>query len=78
MLFGSSDSPLADQRSVMVAETGLKWQDNPGQRYVQSSPLLLVLLSSLCAVRCNCLHLGAKCPAHPFAGSWEVGRIAIM
>ena len=28
MLFGSSDPPLADQRSVMVAETGLEWQDN--------------------------------------------------
>src|SRR5271165_3763224 len=25
MLFGSSDGPRADQRSVMVAETGLKW-----------------------------------------------------
>jgi len=28
MLFGSSDPPLADQRSVMVAETGLTWQDD--------------------------------------------------
>ena len=26
--FGSSDAPLADQRSVMVPETGSKWQDD--------------------------------------------------
>jgi hypothetical protein len=28
VLFGSSDGPLADQRPVMVAETGLNWQYN--------------------------------------------------
>ena len=52
-VFGSSDAPLADQRSVMVAETGLKCTmmakppSGPGQHYVQSSPLLLILLLSL-------------------------------
>ena len=60
MLFGSSDPPLADQRSVMVAETGLKWQDDgepraaPSQLLCTKSPaLLLVLVLSLysCALR---------------------------
>jgi hypothetical protein len=52
MLFGSSDGPLADQRSVMVAETGLKWQDDGEPALFQASfmykvpALLLVLLLS--------------------------------
>jgi hypothetical protein len=59
MLFGSGDAPLADQRPVMVAETGLKWQDDGKPRTAQVGimykvpALLLVLLLSLypCALR---------------------------
>src|ERR1700739_759225 len=65
--FGSSDRPLAEQRSVMVAETGLKWQHDgkldplQDQNYVQSprapagSPCLSV---SLCAAGAThkCVH----------------------
>jgi hypothetical protein len=59
MLFGSSDVPLADQRSVMVAETGLQWQENGEPSVFQVSVMykvpavLLVLLLSLypCALR---------------------------
>ena len=32
ILFGSSDGPLADQRSLMVAETGLTWHDDGNPR----------------------------------------------
>ncbi len=59
MLFGSSDPPLADQRSVMIAKTGFKWQDIGESARLQVSvmykvsALLLVLLLSLypCALR---------------------------
>jgi len=59
MLFGSGDGPLADQWSVIVAETGLKWQDDGKLALLQVSVMykvpavLLVLFLSLhpCALR---------------------------
>jgi len=64
MLFGSSDGPLADQRfrghqgSVMVAETGLKWQDDGEPALLQVSFMYRVPLSCWFSF---CLCIPARC-----------------
>jgi hypothetical protein len=65
MLFGSSDSPLADQRSVMVAETGLKWQDNGEPAVFQVSVMYKVPPSfwfsfRLCALSAAIASISAR------------------
>jgi hypothetical protein len=74
MLFDSSDRPLADQRSVMVAETRLERQDQGEPAVFQVSvmykvpALLLVLLLTLSHCALQVPPFRRECPVHPFAG----------
>jgi len=69
MLLGSSDAPLADQRSVMVAETGLNWQDYGESAVLQVSNMYkspLFCWSSFCL--CIPARCGRKPQMPPFPG----------